>query len=751
MNHLIKSMLIIVLSLTFKLGAQATVFEQGDLAIVAVNANNGTCSGSGGEDLISFVCFKDLTTGTTLDFTDNGWERLNAGFWGTTEGVMRLTRTGATIPAGTVITIQFNNTIASGISPDANWSFTNLNGFSSFNMNTSGDQVYIMQGGLWINGGTHFGLYDGGTILFGFSTTGGWATFTGSNLGTQQSVIYPGTTCLSFAPTASTDYAKFQGPLIATTQRIWMERISDSSNWADYISCNFYNVVAPVYQAGYSIGIVPGGFREGYWLGDDALVDDDWSNCENWENLVVPDADTDVVIQPLNATVGPFTAPVVYNTGNECHSLAIWSGGQLTINAAGALDVYTDILNNGTLNATGNLTLTGNTNSTITGASGLPLRTLNLSKLSGAAIFTDTTITITANGALNFTSGVVFPLSGDPVIFQANAGANGASNASYVDGLVRKIGNDDFDFPVGDGFYQHISIENIGSFGSEFEAQFINGNGPGIYGYNWVPSINNVATCNYWILNRNSGTTARVRLSWGNDSDCGITNLADLVVSRFDGTIWQNHGQLSTTGNAASGTVLSFDLINDFSPFALASRSSDNPLPVAWLDFRAALSAPRAVTLDWSTASEINNDYFAVEHSIDGIVFNELVRVPGAGSTNIPKDYQWVHTSPRTGSNYYRLRQTDFDGTADYSPVRHVRIDAGWQVFVAHGKLELRTPTLSENTRIQVFDASGRLVSHQRLGSGTAFTVDLPHLSRGVYVVQLSSNGAEPFRERIAF
>src|SRR5690554_4114479 len=187
-----------------------TVFDPGDVVILGVNANNSDCGGStSGEDVISFVCFKDLTPGTTLDFTDNGWERANAGFWGTTEGVIRITRTGTTIPAGTVITMRINNNSMTGLSPDAMWNSAHLSGGAyNLNLNNSGDQIFIMQGGSWTTGGSpHFGTYSG-NVLFSFSTTG-WSTFTGTPLSPEESAIYPGMICLSLAPTITSDFNKY--------------------------------------------------------------------------------------------------------------------------------------------------------------------------------------------------------------------------------------------------------------------------------------------------------------------------------------------------------------------------------------------------------------------------------------------------------------------------------------------------------------------------------------------------------------
>lgn len=727
-----------------------TVFDPGDVAILGINGNNqAVCGGNNGEDFISFVCFKDLTNGTTLDFTDNGWQRENANFWGTTEGTIRITRTGGTIPAGTVITIQIYNNNVTGLSPDNNWSSISLNGvFNYMNLNTSGDQVFVMQGGTWTTGGLHYGSYDG-TVLFGFSTTGGWATFTGSDIGTQNSTIYPGMECLNLAPTSATDYSKYTGPLTATTQRVWIDRINNGANWTDYADCTAYNAAIPNYQSGLTLSILPGGFEEGYWLG---VTSNNWFDCENWENLRVPEDDTDVLLRPLNGVTGPFVHAQINSTGAECESLDIQPGGQLTIGLFGALDIYEDLRNNGTFNSAGNVTLLGPSTSLLWGSSGIDLRTLTLNKSGGAAVLTDTVLTIIANGDLYFLNGIVTPLSDDDVVFESNAEADGASNASYVEGVVVKQGNEDFMFPVGDGFYQPIGLENIGTINSEFEAEFIDGNGPGVYSYNWVPSINNVATCSYWILNRLNGTDAEVRLSWGNDSDCGITDPASLVVSRFDGSEWQNHGQQGFSGNAIAGAVLSFDVINNFGAFALASTSTLNPLPVEWLHFNAKVQFENSVQLSWSTASEINNDYFAVEHSNDGILFTELDRVEGAGNSNIVQSYQWLHRDALPGTNYYRLRQTDYNGDYEHSVVRAAELsdEALGQIYIAQDLLHIRLSAFSGDITVQLFEVSGRLLRSYHHESGEH--ISLPHRlqNRGVYIIRVVSDD-RTFSQRVIY
>ena len=81
------------------------------------------------------------------------------------------------------------------------------------------------------------------------------------------------------------------------------------------------------------------------------------------------------------------------------------------------------------------------------------------------------------------------------------------------------------------------------------------------------------------------------------------------------------------------------------------------------------------VDLTWATASEINNDYFLVQHSSDGIRFDDLGTVVGAGTTTQSHSYDWMHDHPSAGVNYYRLKQVDFDGQFEYSPIRVVMMD----------------------------------------------------------------------------
>lgn len=83
------------------------------------------------------------------------------------------------------------------------------------------------------------------------------------------------------------------------------------------------------------------------------------------------------------------------------------------------------------------------------------------------------------------------------------------------------------------------------------------------------------------------------------------------------------------------------------------------------------------VLFTWETASETNNDFFTIERSVDGIVFNEIARVDGAGTTTLNTMYDYSIPVDFSGINYFRLKQTDFNGDYAYSAVQTISVIDG--------------------------------------------------------------------------
>lgn len=92
-------------------------------------------------------------------------------------------------------------------------------------------------------------------------------------------------------------------------------------------------------------------------------------------------------------------------------------------------------------------------------------------------------------------------------------------------------------------------------------------------------------------------------------------------------------------------------------------------LPIELLDFKATNKNCSKISLQWSTASEVNNDYFTIQKSYDGIKFVDLSYIPGTGNSNSVISYEYIDSFLEKRLTYYRLKQTDYDGNFRYSRI----------------------------------------------------------------------------------
>lgn len=188
--------------------------------------------------------------------------------------------------------------------------------------------------------------------------------------------------------------------------------------------------------------------------------------------------------------------------------------------------------------------------------------------------------------------------------------------------------------------------------------------------------------------------------------------------------------------------------IGNFIPWAISNSST--PLPVELLDFQASRVGNR-VRLRWSTVTETDCDFFTPERTFDFQEHIELDDVPGSGNSSILRYYEAWDEMPGKGINYYRLKQTDYDGTSHIvSPyvavrfesegdfaIRYVETGNGLTVFY---DLDQEGPV-----HYYLFDASGRLLltgiaSSTYQGSNTLETGFLIP-SSGIYTMQIVSQG----------
>ncbi len=164
----------------------------------------------------------------------------------------------------------------------------------------------------------------------------------------------------------------------------------------------------------------------------------------------------------------------------------------------------------------------------------------------------------------------------------------------------------------------------------------------------------------------------------------------------------------------------------------------DNILPVELFDFKGTVT-PRGNQLEWTTLSEINNDYFRLMHSRDGNEFREIARIDGQGFSSDIIDYHHLHKYPPSGLNYYQLIQVDFDGTSSSSDIVVLEnAGEGIKVFPSPAQqfVQVTMPIINGDISIRLFDLNGRIVLESELESGNNI-LDLTDMENGHYFYEI--------------
>jgi Secretion system C-terminal sorting domain len=177
---------------------------------------------------------------------------------------------------------------------------------------------------------------------------------------------------------------------------------------------------------------------------------------------------------------------------------------------------------------------------------------------------------------------------------------------------------------------------------------------------------------------------------------------------------------------------------------ACTSQQSYIILPVELTSFNAAKIADAAM-LDWETASEKNNDKFIVERSSDGRAYEQVGEVAGKGTTTETSKYKYVDNNPTPGVNYYRLKQVDFNGEFEYSPVSSVEFKNDGEIMIyptivsEELNIELPEAIANEEVLVDIFSMQGAKVFSANLQGSTVNNVSMPTLQPGQYLVHVSS------------
>ena len=200
-------------------------------------------------------------------------------------------------------------------------------------------------------------------------------------------------------------------------------------------------------------------------------------------------------------------------------------------------------------------------------------------------------------------------------------------------------------------------------------------------------------------------------------------------------TMGNFHNDANTTkslfGPALPSSYGCYYYVDDISVMAAA------PLPVKWLSFDGEYLFNEGVKLKWSTASEVNCDYYSVQRSTDGKSFADIGKLNGAGTSCLVHSYEYLDTYFNPGLVYYRLRQVDFNGDEYYSAIVPVIIkNSSMNIFPQPASTLVYFDMKDKIGKIVLTDLEGRVVMvHENFNSEEGLNIEC--LNSGIYICQL--------------
>jgi hypothetical protein len=467
---------------------------------------------------------------------------------------------------------------------------------------------------------------------------------------------------------------------------------------------------------------------------------------------------------------------ILSGTARTTAVIGLTISGNLTIGAgttfsAGAFthSIGGNFTNDGTFNQnTSTMAFNGAALQTIGGASATTFRNLAINNSNGVTLddgVNTTNKTVTTN--LTLTNGYLTTTSTNLLILNSGATTTVANslagvpqhNSPYVNGPVRKIGNQAFVFPVGvlgTGCVP-IGISAPGAATDAFDAQYIRSSASAL-GPITSPNLYSVSVCEYWTLNRTSGaSTVDVAGYWNENSPCNgeapgqyVTDLTTISLAHFNGASWDNNStsvNSFTTGGTISGGI-TWSGVSTFSPFALGNNTAAkvNPLPIL-LDYFTAVKSNGYNQLSWKAECSESSNTFEAQRSYDGTVFISLdtIHVSLPSDCSQPFIYNDYDASGKNAI-YYRIKMTDVNGIIKYSDTKLITNDAAVIDFINVAPNPVKNDatikiSASHNEKVELVIAGldGKELLHStvqtRIGTNI-FSLQTSQLAKGMYIIK---------------
>jgi hypothetical protein len=170
----------------------------------------------------------------------------------------------------------------------------------------------------------------------------------------------------------------------------------------------------------------------------------------------------------------------------------------------------------------------------------------------------------------------------------------------------------------------------------------------------------------------------------------------------------------------------------------------DNPLPIELLNFNASRINKNSVNLSWTTASETNNDFFTIERTLDGNNWEERGRFDGTKNSRSRINYSFNDTNSYDITNYYRLKQTDYDGRFRYSQIVAAPSARGYGSnlnIYPNPSNGVFTIQFSEKiSRVEIINLFGEIIYVSELNSDSMeIKIDLSYVRKEFYFIKIKS------------
>lgn len=417
--------------------------------------------------------------------------------------------------------------------------------------------------------------------------------------------------------------------------------------------------------------------------------------------------------------------------------------------------------NGGTCTLTGTVVFDGTTAQTISGSLPTDFNNLTVSNLAGVTLNLSPATATVINNNLLLDSGVIYTTTQNILKLSDSTTSSSGSALSYVSGPMVKVGNSDFDFPIGkDGRLKRAGVSGIVSETTEITAEYF-ATGYGDYD-NVTDGLSEVSTGEYWDIHRSvTSDSVKITLYWQNAASSTIHSCENLTIAHYKDGAWHQEAAQVDSGSQCSGTgagsITTTGYVTSFSPFGFGDNGSGDALPVELISFTAEV-AGEDVQVKWATALEINNSHFEVERSADGISFEKIGTVEGAGNSTVALSYSLMDEQPVYGISYYRLKQVDYDGAFEYSNIVAVNI-AGATATInmypnpAQGNVNIAVANIEGDVNITIYNQTGVQVYSDKIETSSSrarLAINTQNLlPAGVYFVNVHTHNTDTTQKLI--